>query len=189
MADTISSGSLMRPAPTSPHAKRPPAGPTKCTPLLARVATLASVAAAVHMPVFMAGARRMGALVASTVVVSMSSAMPAAILAITLAVVGAMTKISARCARAMCSTSHFSGRAKVSTTTGLRLMVSKVRGVTNSVAFFVIITWTVAPAFTRRETSSTLLYTAMPPVTPRTTSRPLRLMLQPAPLHPQDGRR
>ena len=90
----ICAGSLMRPAPVSPQARKPafrtddsgrrgPAG----------YAGLACVASAVHMPVFMAGASRMGALVASSVVVSMSSAMPQASLAIRLAVAGA-TSIS-----------------------------------------------------------------------------------------------
>ena len=48
-----------------------------------------------YMPVFIAGEMRTGFLVAQTVVVSMSSHIPLAILPITLAVAGAMRNTSA----------------------------------------------------------------------------------------------
>ena len=144
-ASTTASGSLMRPAPRSPHARIPESGPIKRTPRSFSVRRFACVASAVHMPVFMAGASRTGALVASTVVESMSSAIPAAIFAMILAVAGAITKTSARCARATCSTFQVSGVRNVSVTTGLAESVWKVSGATNSVAFRVMITWTFAP--------------------------------------------
>ena len=49
------------------------------------------------------------------------------------------------------------------------LIVEKVSGVTNSVAFLVSITWTVYPRLRSLDTSSALLYAAIPPVTPKTT--------------------
>ena len=58
------------------------------------------------MPVFIAGATILGQRAASTVVVSMSSATPAANLAITLAVAGAISITSAFFASATCSTSY-----------------------------------------------------------------------------------
>ena len=70
------------------------------------------------MPVFIAGAIITGARVAMTVVESMSSAMPHAILPMMLAVAGAIRKRSARLASAICSTSQVSGRTNVSVATG-----------------------------------------------------------------------
>ena len=153
----MASGSLIRPAPVSPQARYPPSGPTKTTPRSRRTAALCCVAGAVHMPVFMAGARRIGALVARTVVDSMSSAIPQAILAMMLAVAGAMTNRSAAFASAMCSTSQVSGRANVSVTTGWLERVSKVSGATNSVAFLVMMTWTAAPALRKADVSAQAL--------------------------------
>lgn len=98
-ACTMASGSLMRPAPLSPQARCPLSGPTVLTPRASKVRRFCCVASAVHMPVFMAGASKMGAFVASSVVVSMSSAMPQASLAIRLAVAGATSITSAFCAR------------------------------------------------------------------------------------------
>ena len=109
------------------------------------------------MPVFMAGASRIGAFVAKTVVDSMSSAMPHAIFAMIFAVAGAMAKTSARFASAICSTSHVSGRANVSVTTGWLLSVSNVSGCTNCAAFFVMMTCVSTPSLRRRETISQLL--------------------------------
>ena len=157
MASTMAAGSLMRPAPVSPQAKKPPSGPTKCAPLARSVSTLRRVASAVHMPVFIAGARSRGAFAASRVVESISSARPTASLARMLAVAGATTHRSASLAREMCATSQVSGRAKVSVTTGWLARVSKVSGVTNSVAFFVMTTRTWAPSLRSRDTTSTAL--------------------------------
>ena len=120
---TISAGSLIRPAPSSPQARMPVPGPTNRTPRFRRVSTFCRVASAVHMPVFMAGATSTGAFVASTVVLSMSSAMPQAILARIFAVAGAITNTSASLASATCSTFQYSGAEKVSVTTAFALRV------------------------------------------------------------------
>ena len=92
------------------------------------------------MAVFMAGATSFLHREASTVVVSISSAMPWASLAITLAVAGAMRIRSAFFARDTWVTSYWKSLAKVSTTQRLLVRVSKVRGVMNCVAFSVMIT-------------------------------------------------
>ena len=94
------------------------AGPTKCTPRAFSSRQFSWVISAVHMPVFIAGATSTGALVARTVVESMSSAMPFAILPMMFAVAGAIRNRSARLASAICSTSHVAGRSKVLTDTG-----------------------------------------------------------------------
>ena len=57
-----------------------------------------------YIAVFMAGATKIGAFVASTVVVSISSAMPQAAFARKFAVAGATSTTSASFASAMCST-------------------------------------------------------------------------------------
>ena len=130
----------MRPEPLSPQARKPLSGPITCTPRSRSTAIFLRVASASHMFTFMAGATRMGARVASAVVESISSASPHASLARIFAVAGAMQNSSARFASATCSTSQRSGRSKVSVTTGLADMVSKVSGATNCVAFFVMMT-------------------------------------------------
>ena len=109
------------------------------------------------MAVFMAGATIFLHLAARTTVVSISSAMPWASLAMMLAVAGAITSRSAFFASATCSTSQLFGRSKVSVTQGLLLRVSKVRGATNRQALRVMITCTAAPALRSRETASQLL--------------------------------
>ena len=101
------------------------------------------------MAVFMAGETSFLHLAARTTVVSMSSAMPWASLAMTSAVAGATRMRSAACAREMWVTSYWKSLAKVSTTHRLLVRVSKVRGVMNWVAFWVMMTWTSAPAFRR----------------------------------------
>jgi len=100
-AALIAGGSAMRPSPSWPHASGPLSGPTKRTPRSRRMATLARVAACLHMFTFMAGATRTGARVASSTVVTRSSAIPAAILARVLAVAGATTTASPQSAKAM----------------------------------------------------------------------------------------
>ena len=97
----------------------------------------------------MAGATSFLHLAASTTVVSMSSAMPWASLAITLAVAGAIRIRSAAVAREIWVISYWKSRAKVSTTHRLLVRDSKVRGVMNWVAFSVMTTWTSAPALRR----------------------------------------
>ena len=108
------SGSL--PRPVSPQARCPAAGSTIWKPRSRRVCKFCWVTGLSYMPVFIAGATTTGALVASSVVVTMSSAMPCAALAITFAVAGAITNTSAALASEMCSTSHAKLRSNVSTT-------------------------------------------------------------------------
>ena len=140
ISPTIVSGSLIRPAPSSPQASIPLSGPIIRTPRSFSTFTLFCVAGAVHIPVFIAGATRIWAFVASSVVESISSAIPDAILARMFAVAGATTKISASLARATCSTFQYSGASKVSVTTWFADRVWNVSGAMNSVAFRVMIT-------------------------------------------------
>ena len=100
-----------------------------------------------YMPVFIAGAITTGALVAKSVVVTISSAMPCAALAMTFAVAGAITNTSAALASEMCSTSHAKLRSNVSTTVRYPDSVSNVIGEMNCVADSVISTRTAAPAW------------------------------------------
>ena len=59
----ISSGSAMRPTPSSPSASSPSAGPTISTPRARSVATFSCVAGCCHIRVFIAGATRIGPVV------------------------------------------------------------------------------------------------------------------------------
>ena len=108
------------------------------------------------------------AFVAMMVVESMSSAMPFATLPIMSAVAGAMTKTSARRARAMCSTSHLLILANMSTVTSLPESSPNVMGVTSFAAFFVIMQCTSAPCCLSWLTRPAALYAAMPPQIPTT---------------------
>ena len=126
------------------------------------------------MPVFMAGAITTGALVARSVVETMSSAMPCAAFAMMFAVAGAITNTSAAFASEMCSTSHGKLRSKVSTTVRLHESVSNVTGEMNCVADSVMSTRTSAPFWCSLLVRSAALYAAMPPVTHRTTVFPAK---------------
>ena len=95
-----------------------------------------------YMLVFIAGATSFLQRQASTVVESMSSAMPWAILAMMLAEAGATITRSARLASATCSTLYWKLRSKVSTMQRVLHSVSKVSGVMNWVAFLVMMTCT-----------------------------------------------
>ncbi len=106
------------------------------------------------MCTFMAGANATFARVASSTVVTISSAIPTAALAITSAVAGAITIASALSASLICPISDSCVSENVSVATGLALSVCSVSGVMNSVALRVIITRTFAPALTSRRTSS-----------------------------------
>mgnify|MGYP002062386975 CR=1 FL=1 len=82
----IAAGSLMRPAPWSPQACSPTAGPTNSTPRAANRATLSVVVGCPHMAWFIAGAINSGASEARHSVDSRSCARPAAVLAMKSAV-------------------------------------------------------------------------------------------------------
>jgi len=125
--------------------------------------------------VFIAGEIILWHLHAIIVVVSMSSAIPFAIFPITFALAGATINMSACFARDTCSTLNSKFLSNVSTRHLLPVKVSKVIGLIKFVAFFVIITWTFAPFFTRLLARFAILYAAMLPVTPRTTVLPLKI--------------
>ena len=129
------------------------------------------------MLVFMAGAITFGALQARMVVVSMSSAMPAAIFPMTLAVAGATMKTSALAARDTCPTLNSKLRSKVSTMHLLPVSVSKVTGVINWQALRVMMTCTSACALTSIEARFAILYAAILPLTPRSIVFPLSIQL------------
>ena len=78
------------------------------------------------MFVFIAGAISTGQVIANTVVVNISSAIPAANFAITFAVAGAITQSDAFFASDICSTSNVFLGANISTLTGFDDNVSKV---------------------------------------------------------------
>ena len=113
IACTMPSGSVMRPVPSSPAASEPWAGPTMRAPREESVFTLACVAACSHIPVCIAGARTSGQVASSNVDVSRSSAMPCASLAITFAVAGATTAMSASWASRTCRTTPGSSNRSV----------------------------------------------------------------------------
>ena len=155
------------PRPESPQARLPLSGSTNKTPRCFNLSIFSWVAQFSNIAVFMAGATSMGAFVASATVDSMSSAIPAAILAMMLAVAGTMYKRSAHFAKAMCSTSQTAGALNMlSSATIFCDMVRNVNGVTNSAAAFVIITFTSAPCLRSLLIKSGVLYAAIPPVTP-----------------------
>ena len=92
----MTAGSASRPEPTSPPASRPSSGGTTITPRARRVARFCCTAGCSHISVCMAGHTTTGAAVAIRVVVSRSSAKPAAYRASRSAVAGATTTRSAR---------------------------------------------------------------------------------------------
>ena len=109
------SGSGIFPAPVSPHAKRPFCGSTTPIPYFLSLAILSCVIWFSNIAVFMAGETIFLHFDARKVVVSISSAIPFAILAITFAVAGAIIKMSAFFASDICSTSNLKFLSKVST--------------------------------------------------------------------------
>ncbi len=138
-----SSGSDIRPAPTSPSASSPKPGPTTVAPRSTSSARLACVAACSHIAVFIAGARTSGPRWASAVSVRRSSASPCARRAIVWAVSGATTS---RSASARCGYGSAGG--------SLRASAQNVRAATNSSAPRVTTGVTSWPARTSSRTSS-----------------------------------
>ena len=125
--------------------------------------------------VFMAGAMIFLHLQAITVVVSMSSAMPWAILPITSALAGAIITTSACFASDTCSTLNSKFRSKVSTRHLLPVSVSNVIGLIKFTAFCVISTCTSACSFFSALARYAVLYAAMLPDTPRRTVFPFSI--------------
>ena len=121
------------------------------------------------MLLFIAGAKSTGAFVAMIVVDNMSSAMPLATLPMTLAVAGAMTKISAQRAKAICSTLNSGVSSNIDTATGLPLISRMVNGVISFVACSVMMHFTSAPRWRSRLAMWAALKAAIPPLMPSTT--------------------
>ena len=121
---------------------------------------------------FMAGAASTLQVHAITVVVSMSSAIPFAILPSTFAVAGATSTKSACFARATCSTENSKFRSKVSIRHLFPVKVSNVVAVIKLVACSVISTWTLQWSFFNILATLGILYAAIPPVTPSKTVFP-----------------
>ncbi len=101
----ISSGSAIRPIPTSPEARGPSTGPANQTPRRFRVSTCWRVASCPHMTECMAGATTTGPANARAVVVRKSSPSPRARRARTFAVAGATHSTSPQAAAVMCDSS------------------------------------------------------------------------------------
>ena len=137
---TMSCGSGRRPTPEAPQAKYPAAGSILCQPRAWSFAIFSCVTGFSYIALFIAGAKKIGDVTASSVVVSMSSAMPAAALAMMFAVAGAMSTRSAKRARAMCSTFQCAGSSHMSSDTGCPVISRKVSGVTKWAASFVMTT-------------------------------------------------
>ncbi len=142
----ISSGSVIRPSPTSPSASSPASGPMSSTPRSRNVSAFAWVAACSHIRVFIAGAARIGPRWASAASVRTSSASPWASFAIVFAVSGAITS---RSARSRCGYG--------SSLWDLRARAKKVSARTNRSAPRVGSGSTSCPALTRSRTSSQAL--------------------------------
>ena len=162
----ISAGSIMRPEPVMPEARRPTAGPATVMPRDLSVSTLCCVAGLSYMWPSMAGQTTTGARVASTVVVRASSASPWAMRAMVLAVAGATTTRSARSAMATWSILSSVLGSNMSVTTGRWVMLPKARGDANLVAASVMTTSTIAPCWVSLLARSTALWQAMLPETP-----------------------
>ena len=147
-ARTISSGSAMRPAPAPPPASAPETGPTSRRPSCSRRRTLRRVAGCSHISVCMAGAINTGPANAATAAHRASSAIPAAVLAITLAVAGAITTASAQAAISVWGLTEAPPYRDV--TGGRPVTAARLCAPTNRREPAVITACTSAPASTRR---------------------------------------
>ena len=164
---TTSAGSSIRPAPVSPQACRPSAGPKISAPSRRRNSMLRRVAGLRHMAAFMAGTKAIGVRLAQISVLARSSAMPRAALAIRLAVAGMTSSRSLSRLTSMCGIGPLGPGCHSVVSTGEPVSASNVRGVTNFVACSVMTTRTWAPARISARAVSQLLYAAMPPETIR----------------------
>ena len=173
IASTMAGSSASRPTPDCPEASSPASGSTIVYPKSSRNrATFARVAGCVHISPSIAGATTTGALVARTVAVTASPDSPLAMAASQCAVAGATTIPSTVSATTMWPIRPSGSSASTSVSTAWRDRDANVRGPTNAVAAGVSIATTSAPSARSRRRSSTALYAAMEPVTPRPMSRP-----------------
>ncbi len=176
-AATMRSGAARRPSPVSPPASRPDSGSTTCTPRRRRVARFSWTAGCSHISVCIAGATSTGARVASSVAVSRSSEIPAAYFPSSLAVAGATITRSARCPSRVCGIGSGApppsppprpSDPKSDVRAGSDASAENVSAPTKRWASSVRTGETNAPASTSRRQTSTALYAAIPPETPRT---------------------
>ena len=148
-AATISSGSSIRPGPSSPLATRPLAGPRISTrPSLPSVSTLRFVAGCSHMRGCMAGATSTGPRATRASAATRSSARPCARRARKSAVAGTTRTTSASSAMATCISPANDG-SHIPVRTGSPVMPESVAGPRKCPADAVITGRTRAPAFTR----------------------------------------
>ena len=164
---TISSGSTMRPGPSSPHAWSPWAGPRIRTPRPSSARRFACTDGCCHMAWFIAGASSTGAWLARQSVLNNPSARPAVNDAMKFAVAGATSTRSAQRANSMWPIAASAPSSQRSSRTRRPDTAWNVSGDTNLPAPGVITTCTCAPFSRSRRTISGLLYAATPPVTPR----------------------
>ncbi len=160
ISSSSSFASSMRPAPVSPQACAPLAGPSIVMPSARSWPTLRCVAGFSHISTFIAGATSSGVverLRASASVDSRSSARPCATFARKCAVAGATISACAPRVRSMCGIALAVDRSHWSDATGRPESACIVVAVTNSRAAAVITTCTVAPWSCRRRTSSQTL--------------------------------
>ena len=162
--------------PVSPHARYPVADSTISYPYDSSFFILSCTIGFSIIPVFMAGAMILGHFAGMIVVLSISSAIPPAILPIILADAGATMNTSALFASATCSTLNWKFLSNVSTRHLLPVSVSNVIGLIKFVAFSVMMTCTSACFFTSILARLAILYAAMLPVTPRTTVFPFNIL-------------
>ena len=95
MAETICSGSAIRPFPSSPLAKKPLSGSIICTPCIRSLCKFSCVVGCANISRSMVGATHTGARIDRYVVTRRLSAIPCDIFASVLAVAGAITIRSA----------------------------------------------------------------------------------------------
>ena len=150
------------------------AGPSGYPKSCCSRSTLARVAGWDHMSPSIAGATTTGADVARTAAVTVSPASPLAIAPSQWAVAGATTIASAVSATTMCPMRPSGRRPRTSVSTGVREAPREVSGPPTSPPTALGLTTTSAPSARSRRTSSTALYAAIDPHTPRPMSRPER---------------
>ena len=153
----ISAGSDILPAPTSPQAWKPLFGPTKWIPRSERAVKFCCVIAWRYICWFIAGASKIGALVARQIVLSKSFAIPTVKRAIKSALAGAITIASAHLASSICPIANSAWGSSKDWETALPEMACSVKGVTNSAAAGVKATRTSALDLRNKRINSMVL--------------------------------
>ena len=153
----ISDGSDIRPAPTSPHACSPLFGPMVWIPRDKSAVRFCCVMLWRYICWFIAGASKIGALVARQIVESKSFAMPTVKRAIKSALAGAISTASAHFANSICPIASSACGSNRDCATALPEIACKVSGVTNSAAAGVRTTLTCAWALRNKRINSIVL--------------------------------